>query len=390
MKLRAFWMLGLALVLAGASVFLARTWIQGQIPPPAVVEAPVPQIELTTVVVAATPLFFGNHIRREHLREQDWPADAVPPNSFSSIDELVGGGTGEAGEAGEAGAGKPPPDRVALRAIQVNEPILKGKITGFGGRAALSAILEPGMRATTIRMNAVTGVAGFVLPGDHVDIMLTRSAGQSGSASNLITDILLQNIRVLGIDQDANEERDKPGVVKAVTIEVTPTQAQKLVLAQRVGELSLALRHLTNTVAEVVKTVTIKDLRVGEANRPLGEEPKKPKKTVIVKKTRKKKEGLSVRIVRGTTASKYEVQAEKRPLLGSGPVQPQAQTPSRSLLAETPPPNLSTPAAQASGGATSPSIAVQRSPAVSRRVSAPLSLLEPFNNKASVFEEAGQ
>ena len=387
MKLRAFWMLGLAFVLAGASVFLARTWIQGQVPPPVVVEAPAPQIELTKVVVAATPLFFGNHIRREHLREQDWPADAVPPNSFSSIDELVGGGTGE---AGEAGAGKAPKDRVALRPIQVNEPILKNKITGFGGRAALSAILEPGMRAYSIRMNAVNGVAGFVLPGDHVDIMLTRSAGSGKGASSLITDILLQNIRVLGIDQDANEERDKPGVAKAVTIEVTPQQAQKLVLAQRVGELSLALRHLTNTVAEVVKTVTLRDLKVGEANRPLGEEAKPPKKTVIVKKTRKKKVGLSVRIVRGTTSSKYEVQAEKGPLLGSGPAQPRAQTQSRSLLAETPPPNLSAPAAQASGGAPSPSIVLRNSPAVSKRVSAPLSLLVPFDDKAPVFNEAGQ
>lgn len=376
MKLRAFWMLGLALVLAGASVFLARNWIEQQVQPQ-VVQEPAPQIELSTVVVAATPLYFGNNIRREHLREIEWPADAVPPGAFTTIDEILGTEDEE--------------ERVALRAIEVNEPILRAKISGFGGRASLSTLLAPEMRASTIRVNDINGVAGFVLPGDHVDIMLTRSAsgGKGGrGAADLITDVLLQNIRVLGIDQDANEDRDKPGVVKAVTLEVTPVQAQKLVLAQRLGELSLALRHVTNVEAESpTKTVSLRDLQVGEANltpKPPTEEkePKPEKKNVVVKTTKKKKAGLSVRIVRGTTSSEYEVQAEKRPLFS----EPASSKP----LNVAPEPAPAPKALVGTSGGSDFNQATVQSPAVSKPVSAPLSLLEPLGEKSTALQDAAE
>jgi pilus assembly protein CpaB len=375
MKLRAFWMLGLALILAGTSVFLARNWIEKQVQPQVVQEA-VPQIELVTVVVAATPLYFGNNVRREHLREIDWPADATPPGAFTTIDEILGVEDEE--------------ERVALRAIEVNEPILRSKISGFGGRASLSSLLAPEMRASTIRVNDVNGVAGFVLPGDHVDIMLTRSAsgGKGGrGAADLITDVLLQNIRVLGIDQDANEQRDKPGVAKAVTLEVTSVQAQKLVLAQRLGELSLALRHVTNVEAESpTKTVSLRDLQVGEANlppKPPGTEKKEKAatKTVIVKKT-KKKAGLSVRIVRGMATSEYEVQADKRPFFS----EPEASKP-LDLAPQAP----SAPKALTgtSGGSSFTQTTVQ-APAVAKPVSAPLSLLEPLGEKSTALQDAAE
>ena len=366
MRMRAFWMLGLALILAGASVFLARNWIENQVRPQIVQVQQQPQVQLAKVVVAATPLYFGNAIRREHLREVDWPAGVVPPGSFSSIDEILG-------EDGER--------RVALRTVEINEPLLKSKVSGFGGRASLSAILAPEMRAATIRVNDVNGVAGFVLPSDHVDIMLTRDAtgGNSrGNDANLITDILLQNVKVLGIDQDANEDRDKPGVVKAVTLEVTSVQAQKLTLAQRLGELSLALRHVTNAEPEeAVKTVSLRDLQVGEANllpKPEGSEDDKPKKTVVVKKTNKKKEGLQVRIVRGTTSSSYEVQPERRPLLGSSPA------PAQPLALDSN--SVAAPASQPTA-APQPSV-------VSKAVSAPLSLLEPSDEKAAALGAAAE
>ncbi len=372
MRMRAFWMLGLAVILAGAAVLLAQNWLQSQ--QPQIVEVPAePQVQMATVVVAATPLYFGNTIGREHLREVQWPADAVPPGSFTGIDEILG-------EDGER--------RVALRAIEINEPVLKSKVSGFGGRASLSTILSPEMRAATIRVNDVNGVAGFVLPGDRVDVLLTRDAGGSGggegSSMSLLTDILLQNIKVLGIDQDANEDRDKPGVVKAVTLEVTPVQAQKLVLAQRLGQLSLALRNVTNVEAEKPKTVTLKDLRVGEVNQEVGTEKAKAKKTVVSTKTVKKKnEGLSVRIVRGLTSTKYEVEPERKPLF-SAPSQskplnliPQAASGSKSVPAP----------ASGSAGAPAPD---SQGLAVSKPVSAPLSLLEPTDDKAAALGAAGQ
>src|SRR3546814_6537331 len=114
---------------------------------------------------------------------------------------------------------------LVLRTLEVNEPVLENKISGFGGKASLAAILSPEMHAVTIRVNDVAGVAGFVLPGDRVDVLLTRdrTGGEGGNvANNLITDVLLQNVKVLGIDQDANQEKDKPSDAKAVTLEVSP------------------------------------------------------------------------------------------------------------------------------------------------------------------------
>jgi len=331
MRTRAFVMLGLALFLAGASVYLARTWIQTQVQVNAGPEQQ-PAIETTKVVVAAGDLFYGNKLRREHLLLIDWPKTSEPEGAFHSFDEILGD------KNGKDVSGNPVEDRVVLRTINKNEPILKNKITGFGGRASLSALLSPGMRATTIRVNDVNGVAGFVLPGDRVDILITRDPSATGRGGrgdvNLVTEVLLQNMKVLGIDQDANEDRTKPGVARAVTLEVTTIQAQKLTLAQKLGELSLALRHVNTVDAEKPTTVTARDLRVGEVNQapdsklsasaivgaapePVVQEETKAvatKKAVVtttVTSSRTTKDLASIRIVRGLKAAEYEVSPEK-------------------------------------------------------------------------------
>ena len=300
MRLRAFLMLGLALVLAGVAVFLAQDWLQRQVPQAPVIVKQEPTIQTTKIVVAASPLFFGNKIRRESMRLVDWPVDSVPPGSFKDFDSLLDGDE----------------ERVALRAIEVGEPILEPKVSGFGGRAILSAVIAPDMRAVTIRVNDVNGVAGFVLPGDHVDILLTRNPGGGGN-NGLITDVLLQNVKVLGIDQQSSEQTNKPKVAKAATLEVTQLQAQKLALAQKVGTLSLALRDLLNVDAEAVRTVTVRDLRVGEANTPPDEADvaaaakAKKKKTVVVKRVTPQKKRNSVRIVRALKSSEVAVDPER-------------------------------------------------------------------------------
>lgn len=310
MKRRAIAMLGLAAVLAGASVFLARNWIQEQAQPVVVQQQPV-ETNTTLVVVASQPLGFGNSIRREDLRLVKWPGDAVPEGSFSTIEEVVG----------------EEERRVVLRALEVNEPVLKSKISGFGGKASLAAVLSPEMRAVTIRVNDVAGVAGFVLPGDRVDVLLTRDrTGGSGgnNANNLITDVLLQNVKVLGIDQDANQNKEVPSVAKAVTVEVSPEQAQKLALASQLGSLTLMLRNVTDAEAETVKTVSTSDLSVGEVNEPAqvaAKPEKKVTKTVKVVKKQKEDPLSAVRIVRGTDATSYEVQPDRQPLFGSVPTE---------------------------------------------------------------------
>ncbi len=246
MRARAFIMLGVAAVMGVAAVFLARGWIETQMAArqPAEVAAPAPALDVTKVVVARSPLRFGNRSASQHVKEVDWPASAVPPGAFTSIEEFLG-------EEGE---------RVVLQAMEENEPVLASKVTGGGERASLSAIIEPGMRAVTIRVNDVLGVAGFVLPGDRVDIMLTRELDDSP-----VTDVLLQNVKVLGIDQDATEKRNEPGVARSITLEVSTVQAQKLTLASRVGSLSLALRNVANVDTEKVRRINIDDLNVMEA-----------------------------------------------------------------------------------------------------------------------------
>ena len=170
-----------------------------------------------------------------------WPANAIPPGAFRSVDELI----------------KPGEQRVALRTVEAGEPILHSKVSGFGGRATLSAVMTEEKRAVTIRVNDVSGVAGFLLPSDRVDILLTRD-----ESAQRQTNVLLQNVKILGIDQIASDRQDKPVVVRAVTVEVEPLDAQKLTLAQQVGSLSLSLRSLTDNEIRQVRPVNLSDLQV--------------------------------------------------------------------------------------------------------------------------------
>lgn len=137
-------------------------------------------------------------------------------------------------------------------------------------RATLSSLIGEDRRAITIRVNDVLGVGGFVLPGDRVDILLTRAAVNETPA----TDVLLQNVRVLGIDQEASDKKDTPMVARAVTIEVTPEEAQRITLGTQVGTLSLALRNAADGASAKVRTISLHDLhpeaapiraRIGEA-----------------------------------------------------------------------------------------------------------------------------
>lgn len=293
MNTKAVIIFGLAIVFGVAAVFLVQDWMKKR-----TVQAARTSMPTTTVVVAKTPLEFGAILRAEHLAAIEWPARAVPTGSFRTVKELV--------------EGEEP--RVVLRPVEINEPLLKTKVSGFGGRASLSAVLSDTMRAATIRVNDVNGVAGFVLPGDRVDVMLTRDK-EGGNArargAGLITDVLLQNVKVLATDQNFNESKEKVSVAKAVTLEVTARQAQKLVLAQTVGTLSLALRNATNAVATAARTVSIADLQTGEAN------VAKPKPKAPVQRTRTvrpKPNPLSrVKVVRGLKESDYQVVKERNP-----------------------------------------------------------------------------
>ena len=172
-----------------------------------------------------------------------WPIDAIPVGGFRSIQEMLGQGK-----------------RVVLTAIEANEPVLASKITGQGQRATLSAMLGDGHKAATIRVNDIDGVAGFVLPGDRVDVMLSRQIDK-GNATN---DVVLKNVKVLAIDQVADERTDKPSVAKAVTLEVDISGAQRLALASQIGTLALALRKAGDSEPTASRLITITDLGVSK------------------------------------------------------------------------------------------------------------------------------
>ena len=237
-------MIGFAVVFGLLAVFIAQVWLNNQANMQAKhYESNKPAVAMKSVVVATQPLRFGTELTESLLKETPWPADAIPAGAFSKIDEVLHGGR-----------------RVVLTAIEPDEPVLSLKITGPGQRATLSALVKPGMKAVTIRVNDVEGVGGFVLPGDRVDVVLTRQIDK-GSAS---TEVVLQNARVLAVDQSADERAIKATVARSVTLEVSTVEAQKVWLASSVGNLSLLLRKAGETAETKTQKVTLNDLSGNE------------------------------------------------------------------------------------------------------------------------------
>jgi pilus assembly protein CpaB len=257
MRLRAVVTFATGLVLAGGAVYYVdqQLKLQRGLTPQAAAQPPA--IALTKVVLAKQDLAYGTKLKPEYLVEVDWPASAAPQGSFPSVKELLGDGKEE---------------RIVLRAVSKDEPLLQAKVSGFGGKATIATKLTEGKRASSIRINDVNGVAGFVLPGDRVDVLLTREVGDE--QKDLVTDIILQGIVVLGIDQLTDEQRDKPQVARTATVEVTPEEAQKLALAMQVGTLSLALRNIGSV--ETAKTQRIRVSDLARADTPTGKRRELP------------------------------------------------------------------------------------------------------------------
>ena len=233
-------MIAFAVVFGLLAVFVAQSWLNSQAEQRMrSLEANKKPIKARTIVVASKPLRYGTELVAAQLREVAWPEDALPTGSFAKIQDLLSGGK-----------------RVVLAAIEPNEPVLSVKVTGPGQRATLSALVRNGMKAVTIRVNDVDGVSGFVLPGDRVDVVLTRQVDKE-SASN---EVVLQNARVLAVDQLADERADRPAVAKGVTLEVDTVGAQKLSLAATVGNLSLMLRKAGEANNQYTRKITLDDM----------------------------------------------------------------------------------------------------------------------------------
>jgi pilus assembly protein CpaB len=237
MRLSSILMALVGLGVAGGSAQLAREMIMA----PQADAAAERAASMVQIVTAASEIQRGEIIQHHMLRTTPWPRDAVPAGAFQRRDELL------------SSAGQEP--RRASRSMVPGEVILSGKVSDFGGRVTISQTLSPNSRAVAIRVDDVTSVGGFVTPGDYVDLLLTRTV-----RDELVTDTILRNIRVIGVDQMSDELRDDPRVARTVTVEVTAEQGQVLALSQRAGTLSLALRTADTDDSMPVERLRLSDL----------------------------------------------------------------------------------------------------------------------------------
>lgn len=257
MRIRSLVVTMAGMALAGASLYASQEFLQVQ-PATASIDPQAPA--LVSVVVAAQDIPFGSTIEGHKLTTIQWPAEAVPPGIFSDYGVLL------------------PPDgeepRRAKRAMAQGELVLTNKVSEFGEKVTITQTLSPGNRAMAITVNASTSVGGFVTPGDIVDIVLTTGGGATLRALTI-----LQSIRVVGVDQQADELNEQVNVAKTVTVEVTPEQGQKLALAEKAGTLSLSLRGLNNGEDKPIESIRLSDIIRDESPTEEG-----PKATVTVRR----------------------------------------------------------------------------------------------------------
>lgn len=241
--------LGLGLVASVVTAALVYRAVQPAAAPP-VAQAPEPP-RINKVVLAANDLPLGTTLEAHHLKAVDWPAGLTPKDAYASPETLIG--------------------RVTISRIVTNEPLTNDKLAPVGTRGLMPLIIDPGMRAVTVRVNEVSGVAGFVVPGSRVDVLLTTDASKGPveaveasekpndkkEAGQHLTQTLLQNVTVLAIGQvmESNNEAKPPSALTTATVLVTPENAELLTLATSEGTLQLVLRAFSdgNVVASTGK-----------------------------------------------------------------------------------------------------------------------------------------
>ncbi|MDL5035516.1 Flp pilus assembly protein CpaB [Comamonas sp. Y6] len=213
-NLKALSLFVLAVLASLAAAVYAANWV-----------AQRGSIDADKVVVAAADIPLGSKITPTMLSTVDWPRGSIPEGAFNDMQKLQ--------------------ERVVKVGVLRGEAVLEGKLAPEGTKGGLAAIIAPGKRAMSVRVNDVVGVAGFALPGNYVDVVVNAQQEQSGKAedSRQISMTVLENVLVLAVAQEAGRDETKPKVVSAVTLELSPSDAEKLDLARSVGSLSLVLRN---------------------------------------------------------------------------------------------------------------------------------------------------
>lgn len=243
--LKAFTLLLLALLLGAGAAIYAAFWVARQKSGAA-----------TEVVVAAVDIELGRKLGASMLTTVAWPQGAVPAGAFRTPEDLQ--------------------DRVLKVGVLKGDAIVERKLAPAGTQGGLASVIAEGKRAMTVRVNDVVGVAGFALPGTYVDVMVnTQKNGAGAGGDNQISKTVLEQVLVLAVAQEAGRDDTKPKVVSAVTLELTPQEAEKLDLARSVGTLSLVLRNQIDRGS--VRTVgTTKHQMLGDAPTVPASAPPRP------------------------------------------------------------------------------------------------------------------
>ena len=263
MKRRGILLIMVSLALANFAAWVAKNRVYARLnaPPEAT----------QTVVVAALEIPFGEKVEARYLKTIQLPNNAAVGNHFDKTDDVVG--------------------LLALQKSIPGEILLKEHFADRNSGSTLAAIVKPDMRAVSVRVDDVVGVAGFLLPGNHVDVVAARTLDGQMKRSEAHT--VLHNLSVLAVDQTASQDKDQPVVVRAVTLEVTPKQAEILVKAREEGRIQLTLRNPMDKSAEedlVADTV----------------EPKAAAPTKKIRSTPPSSPGNGVTIIRGTNVHSSE------------------------------------------------------------------------------------
>jgi pilus assembly protein CpaB len=299
MRLATVISLGASTALGVGALIVARLWMPSHTAS-AQTQAPAP-LAGVPVVVAAQPIPYGVKLEAKYLTLTKLPPGAAPAGAYSSIGQIL------------SQPGGPP---TALVPMQAQEPVLSSKLTGVGERPTLAALITPGMRAYTIAVNEVSGTGGHVMPGDRVDVVLTRDiaggvAANGAAQHTQMSNVVSQNLRVLGVDLNANPTSATPVVARSATLEVSVEDAERLALAAQTGTLSLALRKTGATEVAPVRPVRTADLGPGGPpstglRGPVGAAPRRARAVA----SQPHDDGPSVVIVNGDAVAKVKVPAD--------------------------------------------------------------------------------
>lgn len=233
MQMRTGILIGLAVILAGVTFFLAKSYLDSQregYRRQAAAATSQTKIQTAEILVAKVNMPAGTRIKRENVEWRVWPKKGVVKTHFvkgdKKLDDVLG--------------------YIVRQGVLAGEPLVKGRIIEQGDRGYMAALLEPGMQAVSIKVRNITSVNGFIKPGDHVDVLLTMKGNILGTSlkARKVTETILKDILVIAVETVTNDQETKPSAAKTITLQVTPKQAQIFTVAERVGSMSFVLRSL--------------------------------------------------------------------------------------------------------------------------------------------------